>query len=180
VLYTDTNRVKRRTVGIVGTTNNPTLLRDKTENRYMVFTLKERMDFDLLNSIDLIQLWSQIREEAIESGENCKFTSEELELINEFSKGYIYSNPLDDFLETTFEFNEGSCISFPDIKEKVIFENIKCSDKELGTALRRLAPDGKDIKRKFKTERCYKLRKREYQSSNEIIGRDGHDDGLPF
>ena len=27
------------------------------------------MDFDLLNSIDLIQLWSQIREEAIESGE---------------------------------------------------------------------------------------------------------------
>jgi predicted P-loop ATPase len=180
VLYTDTNRVKRRTVGIVGTTNNPTLLRDKTENRYMVFTLKERMDFDLLNSIDLIQLWSQIREEAIESGENCKFSSEELELINEFSKVYIYSNPLDDFLETTFEFNEGSCISFPDIKEKVIFENIKCSDKELGTALRRLAPDGKDIKRKFKTERCYKLRKREYQSSNEIIGRDGHDDGLPF
>ena len=53
---------------------------------------------------------------------NCKFSSEELELINEFSKDYIYSNPLDDFLETTFEFNEGSCISFPDIKEKVIMK----------------------------------------------------------
>jgi len=32
------------------------LLRNENENRYMVFTITEKMDFELLNSIDIMQV----------------------------------------------------------------------------------------------------------------------------
>jgi hypothetical protein len=179
-MYSQANKVKNRTAGIAGTTNNLTLLRDKTENRYMVFTLKGKMDFSLLNSIDIVQLWAQIREEAIQSGEDCKFSFDELEMIKNFASDYIFTNPLDDFLESNFEYDYNSCMVFAEIKAKANVESLSFSDKELGSALKRLAPEGQEIKKKSNREYCYRLRTKSIPSKIEYSGRSGYDNSLPF
>ena len=76
IMYSQVNRTYKKTASFAGTSNNPKLLRDATENRYMVFTLSEKMDFDFLNNLDVFQFWLQIQHLARSSGryvnyDNC-------------------------------------------------------------------------------------------------------------
>ena len=78
-LYKDTNQNLKRRATFAGTTNYKELLRNENENRYMPFTIAERMDFDLLNSLDIMQVWSQIRD--MEKGKH-NFRVTELEKLS--------------------------------------------------------------------------------------------------
>ena len=55
----------------------------------MIFTITEKMDFELLNSLDIMQLWCQVREEVIKYREKVFFNSEDLETIRNLSELYI-------------------------------------------------------------------------------------------
>ena len=75
-----------------GSTNHKDLLRNKDENRYLIFESNGVMDFELLNSIDFIQFWSQIRYLCFKENELLVFDSSYLELIRELSADYVYSS----------------------------------------------------------------------------------------
>ena len=48
------------------------------------------MDFELLNSINIMQLWCQVREDVIKNKEKVFFSYEDLETIRNLSELYIY------------------------------------------------------------------------------------------
>ena len=77
-MYAEGTRNGIRRAGLCGSTNNKTVLRDKDENRYMVFTLKSKICFDTVNEEDFHpQFWAQIRKEALEEKRDCNFTHRE-------------------------------------------------------------------------------------------------------
>lgn len=78
-LYKDTNQNLKRRATFAGTTNYKELLRNENKNRYMPFKIAEKMDFDLLNSLDIMQVWSQIRD--MEKGKH-NFRVTELEKLS--------------------------------------------------------------------------------------------------
>jgi len=47
----------------------------------MLFTIEERMDFDLLNSINIMQLCSQIRDEVINRKHESMISVDDLEKV---------------------------------------------------------------------------------------------------
>ena len=53
-LYTDTDKTYLRRVSWVATTNNPTVLRDHDENRYMVFEIQKPISDEFMDSFDAL------------------------------------------------------------------------------------------------------------------------------
>lgn len=50
------------------------------------------MDFELLNSIDFIQLWSQIRHLCLKENDLLVFEGEYLETVRKLSQEYVYTS----------------------------------------------------------------------------------------
>ena len=144
-LYKDTNENLKRRCTFAGTTNYDELLRNDKENRYMIFTINEKMDFELLNSIDIMQLWCQIREEVIKYGEKVFFNSEDLETIRNLSELYIYNNPVEHAINNMLVFDPKGRLIFFDITRRLKENGIHISVNKVGSILKTLAPDGQNI-----------------------------------
>ena len=158
-LYTDSNKNFKKRSTFAGTTNYSDLLRNETENRYMLFTVKDIMDFDKLNNIDYFQLWSQIREEVIIKQEKVSFNSKDLDLIESLSKRYIYHDPAEDTLNTALVFKMDGMLSFTSItKELKEVYSLNLNSQKLGSLLQRVfKKEGVDLKYKKGDQRYYRL-----------------------
>ena len=158
-LYTDSNKNFKKRSTFAGTTNYSDLLRNETENRYMLFTVKDIMNFNKLNNIDYFQLWSQIREEVIIKQEKVSFNSKDLDLIESLSKRYIYHDPAEDTLNTALVFKMDGMLSFTSItKELKEVYSLNLNSQKLGSLLQRVfKKEGVDLKYKKGDQRYYRL-----------------------
>ena len=141
-LYKDTNQNLKRRATFAGTTNYKDLLRNEKENRYMVFTITEQMDFNLLNSLDIMQLWSQIREEVIQKNREAMFSVDDLDKVMKLSSDYIYHSPVEETLNNMLEFDEKGRMGFSDISQSLKSHGINESNNKVGSYLKLLAPEG--------------------------------------
>lgn len=102
-LYTDKNKSLRRRAGICGSTNNSNVLRDGDENRYAVFSMKDTgVNWEVIKSIDAINIWRQAKYEAEQLGFESNFADEETDKVNQLAKNYLYTTPLEDFIQDNF------------------------------------------------------------------------------
>ncbi|PWH10161.1 hypothetical protein DEJ39_07645 [Bacteroidetes bacterium SCGC AAA795-G10] len=158
-LYKDTNQNLKRRATFAGTTNYKELLRNENENRYMLFTIAERMDFDLLNSLDIMQVWSQIRDEVIKFKEESIIHVNDLETIMNLSEQYIYKDPLETTLNNMLLFDPEGRIGFSDIMKSLKEHGIFTKSNKVGSILKSMSPKGVDIITKpNKGPRLYKLK----------------------
>ena len=158
-LYKDTNQNLKRRATFAGTTNYKELLRNENENRYMPFTIAERMDFDLLNSLDIMQVWSQIRDEVIRFKDKSMIHVDDLETIMNLSEEYIYHSPLETTLNNMLLFDSEGRIAFSDITKSLKEHGIYESNNKVGSILQSMSPKGIDIITKpNKGSRLYKLK----------------------
>ena len=144
-LYKDTNEYLKRRSTFAGTTNYNGLLRNDKENRYMIFTITEKMDFELLNSIDILQLWCQVREEVIKYKEKVFFNTEDLETIRNLSELYIYDNPVEQSINNMLIYKPEARMNFPEIMTRLRDNGINESTGKVGAILKTLAPEGQNI-----------------------------------
>lgn len=123
-LYTNTTLTLPRTAVYVGTSNNTELLRDRTENRWMVFKLKGQMDFNFLSEFDVIQLWSEVYHYVLEAaGKNeydaFNFTQDDLKNIQESTFNYLYRNPFEQWVEENWKYDDKAKTRYKDITESI-------------------------------------------------------------
>ena len=158
-LYTNSNQNFKKRSTFAGTTNYSDLLRNETENRYMLFTVTDIMDFDKLNSMDYLQLWSQIREEVVIKQDKVSFNSKDLGLIESLSKSYIYHDPAEDTLNNALVFKMEGVLSFSSIsKELKETYSLNLHTQKLGSLLKRVfKPEGVDLIYKRGDQRFYRL-----------------------
>ena len=156
VLFTDTITYKDWRGVLCGSTNHKDLLRNKDENRYLIFESNGVMDFELLNSIDFIQLWSQIRHLCLKVNDLLTFDGEYLETVRKLSQEYVYTSVDDEVISDFLEFDPDGRMSFKEIEDYVDSCNININRSNLGTALKKLAPNNEPIK--LKVTGSYKYR----------------------
>ena len=70
------NNIRR--AGFVGSTNHRELINDSDENRFLILTLNGRMDYEVLNKIDMIQFCAEVRQEVIDKGTGCLYNEDDL------------------------------------------------------------------------------------------------------
>ena len=111
----------------------------------MIFTITEKMDFELLNCIDILQLWCQVREEVIKYKEKVFFSFEDLEAIRNISELYIYDNPVEQSINNMLIYKPEARMNFPEIMRRLKENGIYDSPSKVGTVLKTLAPEGENI-----------------------------------
>lgn len=171
VLYSET--VKHRTWrGVLcGSTNHEYLIRDNDENRYLILESNGIMDFDKLNGIDYIQLWSQIRHFCMKDKKITNFDTEHLEIIRKKSQKFMYKSPTLERIEEHIEYDPNGQMRLNDIikylNECGVFH---LNDNTLGKELKKIAPSGEKIKRIIRGSNYYKVRKKNYNDdySNDL------------
>ena len=125
----------------------------------MVFTITERMDFDMLNSLDIMQLWSQIRDQVIKFKHKSMIHADDLETIMNKSEEYIFHSPLEDTIQNMVEFDPKGRLSFSEIKRTLNEWSVSAPDNKVGGIIKSLAPKNQSIKIKTSDGiRYYKLR----------------------
>ncbi len=158
-LYKDTNQNLKRRSTFAGTTNYMDLLRNENENRYMIFKITARMDFDLLNSLNIMQVWSQVRDEVIKHKNKSMIHIDDLDTVADLSKEFIYHSPLEDTINNMVEFDAEGRLTFSEIKRNLNQWGINQSDNKIGAILKSFAPNNENIKIKTSDGiRYYKLR----------------------
>ncbi|MEN8858227.1 MAG: BT4734/BF3469 family protein [Flavobacteriaceae bacterium] len=161
VLYTDNISNKEWRGVLCGSTNHKELIRNNDENRYLIFESNGVMNFDLINSIDYIQLWSQIRYLCKKENDLQIFDSELLELVRKLSQDYIYSSGTDEIIAELFEFDPNGRMTFKAISEYMKQNNPRISHTVLGTSLKKLPPPGESVKVKINGSFRYRLKRKE-------------------
>ena len=177
-LFTGKLKTVPRRAGLVGTTNNSTVLRDPDENRYAVFTLKpEGVKWSIMDSINPLDIWRQARAEAIKLGDEVKWSDRETDIVKDIAQAYLYKNPLEEFVDDHFEFDHGGDMKFLRIKE--IVWNIgfmKPDDKSLRHALDRLVPMRQKLKRVVNGYSMYSIKVKNLAMSSakasDVVGGD--------
>ena len=139
-----------RRCAFVGSTNHMEIMNDKDETRFLIYTVKGEMYFEALNSIDMLQLWSQIRHDAIYLGEDALFNTKDLNLIRIKAQEYMYSSNSDEILGNYFVFepNPDPRLRYKDIEEIMKHNSHYFKGNDLGNALKKLAPPNTSIKKK--------------------------------
>jgi len=178
-LYTDKNKSLRRRAGICGSTNNSTVLRDEDENRYAVFSMKDiGVNWEVINSIDAINIWRQAKYEAEQLGFESNFSDEETDKVIQLAKDYLYTTPLEDFIQDNFSYCPECDMKWQDIKEHCYTEGSEYTkDKDLVKAIKMIIPVGKESKIRKNGGYQFWCLKKGNQRSNEFVNAG---DGLPF
>lgn len=158
VLFTDTITYKDWRGVLCGSTNHKDLLRNKDENRYLIFESNGVMNFELLNSINFIQLWSQIRHLCLKENDLLVFDGEYLETVRKLSQEYVYTSVDDEVISDFLEFDPDGRMSFKEIEDYVDSCNININRSNLGTALKKLAPNNEPIKLKVVGKYKYRVK----------------------
>lgn len=118
----------------------------------------------MLNSIDFIQLWSQIRHLCLKENDLLIFEGEYLEIVRKLSQEYVYTSVDDEVISDFLEFDPDGRMSFKEIEDYIISCGININRSNLGTTLKKLAPNNEPIK--LKVMGSYKYR---VKTNNEPI-----------
>ena len=179
-LYSNTIKNVKRRAAICGSTNHGEILRQDDENRYLVMEIEGVMDFDLLNSIDFMQLWAQARAMFLANKRDSLFNQSDLKLILEISKGYAYMSTEEEAIHACFEYtpNPVKDIRFNEIMEVLQRNNYHLNRHKVASALKTLAPDRKIYKKKNGgKDRFYLIKHREgHTAPNSWVGDTGISD----
>lgn len=173
VLHSET--VKQRTWrGVLcGSTNHEYLLRDNDENRYLIFESNGTMDFDKLNAIDYIQLWSQVRYLCMKDKKMPLFDTQRLELVKQKAQKFLYKSPTLERIEEFIEFSPVGKMRLNDIIKYLQECNVhNISDNVLGKELKKLAPSGEKIKKIINGTNYYRVHKKNYNSVDDSENLD--------
>jgi len=178
-LYTDKNKSLRRRAGICGSTNNSTVLRDEDENRYAVFSLKDiGVNWEVINSIDAINIWRQAKYEAEQLGFESNFSDEETDKVIDLAESYLYTTTLEDFVKDNFSYCPECDMKWQEIKEHCYTEGSEYTkDKDLVKAIKMIIPVGKESKIRKNGGYNFWCVKKGKQRSHEFVNAG---DGLPF
>ncbi|MGC6421273.1 MAG: VapE domain-containing protein [Flavobacteriaceae bacterium] len=158
-LYTDADKTYLRRVSWVATTNNPTVLRDHDENRYMVLEIQKAISDEFMDSFDALDLWRQIRQILQQSGHHMMFNDADRELIRQRADAHLYTTELDDIIDETFEYCDECRESFEFVTERVYQRASSYNRKEIGVSIKRLSPNG-IVKIKTGGTNRYKIREK--------------------
>lgn len=159
VLYSDYLKSGEWRGVLCGSTNHKDLIRNKDENRYMIFEHAGLMDFDLINSIDYIQLWSQIRHMCLKENDLMIFDSNYLNLIRELSADYVYTSVDDNRVSDILEFDPDARLTFQEIIDILSNHGVHVRDSsKLGASVAKLAPNNEQIKIKIKGYYKYRVK----------------------
>ena len=142
---------------LCGSTNHMELVRDKEENRYLIFKVENKMDFDELNKIDFIQLWSQIRFLCLKENDFKIFDTKQLEIVRELAQPYVYTSIEDNWISEYFEFDPEGRLSFKEIQKYLISNEVHLNINKIGSGLSKLAPNDGHIKVKITGNYRYKV-----------------------
>ena len=179
-MYAEGTRHSIRRAGLCGSTNNKSVLRDTDENRYMVFTLKDKVCFDTVNEDGfLMQFWAQIQREAIADGRKCNFTHKETDIIIKRSRKFMYKTDLEQYIEDNYMYlHNARELTFREVKRDVLNDDggVYATDKQLRNAIERIIPSGGEYSNKVGSTRYLTIKK--IDSNNRPPIEDG--DGLPF
>ena len=178
-LYTDKNTSHRRRAGICGSTNNSNVLRDGDENRYAVFSMEDiGVNWDVINSINAINIWRQAKNEAEQLGFESNFTDEETDKVIELAENYLFTTTLEDFVKDNFSYCPECDMKWKDIKEYCYNEGSGfIKDKDLVKAIKMIIPVDKESKIRKNggySFWCLKRGREKSQKHIDIV------DGLPF
>ena len=148
--YDRNSQIFERRCAFVGSTNHKEIMNDKDETRFLIYTVKGEMDFEALNSIDMLQLWSQIRHDALYLGFEALFNTKDLSQIRMKAQEYMYSSNSDEILGNYFVFepNPEPRLRYNNIEEILKRNGHFFKGNDLGNALKKLAPANTSIKNK--------------------------------
>lgn len=158
LLYQNISQTIPRRASFCGSSNHRELIKDSTENRFLIFELAGVMNFDLFNSIDKFQFWAQIRNIVIQEQEKVHFNLEDLKLINELAQEFVYHSELENSLSILLRHDPIGNLTFSGIKiamKERGFNSI--SDNQLSKALLELIPKSGKLKRKINGSFYYYL-----------------------
>ena len=143
-----------RRAGFVGSTNHKELINDNDENRFLILTLNGRMNYDLLNEIDMMQFWGEIRQEVMAKGSECLYNEDDLDEIGFRGSDYMYVSRNDQVVSDMLVYSREPKLrmNYTQIEEIFRKNGIYFKGNELTYALRKLAPPGEDIYSKSNTK----------------------------
>ncbi len=146
------NNIRR--AGFVGSTNHRELINDSDENRFLILTLNGRMDYEVLNKIDMIQFWAEVRQEVIDKGTGCLYNEDDLDEIGVRGSEYKYVSRNDQVVNDLLVYAEKPKVrmSYTQVEEIFRINGIYFKGNELTHALKKLAPPGVDIYGKSDTK----------------------------
>ena len=155
--YDRNSQIFERRCAFVGSTNHKEIMNDKDETRFLIYTVKGEMDFEALNSIDMLQLWSQIRHDATYLGKDALFNTKDLNKIRIKAQEYLYSSYSDEILGNyfVFEANPDPRLKYSEINEILKRNGHYFKGNELGYALKKLAPPNTSITKKSSGSNYY-------------------------
>lgn len=156
-LWVDGSVSLPRRASYVGTTNNPTVLRDKHENRFMVFELLSAIDIGFMKKFDPLDFWRQMKEEAHKSHKAVTFNDEDLKLVMSRVEEYAYDNPTEIILKDYLEYCENCRLPFMEIMRHIHQCNLGLNQDKVAKALPRVIDDPTQLYVTVKGNKRYKL-----------------------
>ena len=180
-MYAQSISNAKRTVALVGTSNNEELLSERTETRYMPFKVTDNINFDNLDKLEFVLgIWRQARYLAHQLREESQFTSSDLSLVMDNAKQFTYRKPFERFLEDEYEFDSYGVLTFTEIKESLAANSFYPRDREISTAIEKIIPTGEVATRRSSGKYYIRVIKKECTEYTKEIRKVKAGDGLPF
>lgn len=146
-------RFPRRTT-FIGTVNSEDFLKDETGNRrYWVLPIKE-VNHELMDTIDIDQLYGQIMDIYYKGEIKHYFDDTELQELYESNKQFNYRNSIQLILEDLFEEGEEEIYTLTELKENFL-KNEK--PKAISNTLKAMGYESKTHRKAGKLKKGYKL-----------------------
>jgi len=144
--YAPAPKMHKRSSVMVGTTNEPEFLRDKTgSRRYWPMTIRGKIDLATMLEIRE-QLWAEAFYR-YSHGEIWWLTDEEEMIREQNALGYEVEDPLEDFLrDALIDMNTCEGVSLKDMLEKLPLEYRKVQSNRLSNILKRFGWEKKSIR----------------------------------
>ena len=180
-LYTETNVHREFYATFCGSTNHRELIKEKAETRFLIFGVKEKMDFEAINNTDYMQLWSQVRHLCLKENPKNFIGPDELKMINKIAQDYCYQSDLETFLRDIYEYAEDERVELREIKRTLEQLAVRTSNSELGKAIRGLAPSGEEIFFTIQGSKKYRVKQKAVKALQDFGGTYADDEVvLPF
>jgi predicted P-loop ATPase len=146
--YAPAPKMHDRSSVMVGTTNEPEFLRDKTgSRRYWPMTIRGKIDIEAMIAVRE-QLWAEAFNR-YNQGETWWLTDEEESIREQNAKGYEVEDPLEDFLrdalrDLSLDLNVGA--SLKDMIERLPLEYRKVQPNRLSHILKRFGWEKRSVR----------------------------------
>jgi predicted P-loop ATPase len=180
-LHTEINVNREYNATFCGSTNHRELIKEKAETRFLIFEVKERMNFEAINNTDYIQLWSQVRHMCLKENPKNFIGPDELKMINKIAQAYCYQSDIETLIRDVYEFAEDERVELREIKNTLEQLGIRANDSQLGKAIKGLAPSGEEIYCIVRGTKKYKVKEKAVRRAQEFGGIYPDDEvTLPF